>query len=93
MDFVQLGLFQMHVLLQVFFPALDLLKHDLNRCTNELEAYKTKYESIESREKDLQHYLNIIKEALSTKEQQIAIINSEWENENIYVREWNLLFP
>jgi chromosome segregation ATPase len=38
---------------------------------------KTKYESIENKEKDLQHYLNLLKESISTKDQQLLIVQSE----------------
>ncbi len=66
---------------------VELLKKGLSQCRNELEAYKTKYNSIESREKDLHHYLNITKETLLTKEQQIAIINSEVNDLRLRLRD------
>lgn len=49
----------------------------MNRKENDLQTMKTKYESIENKEKDLQHYLNLLKESISAKDQQLLIVQSE----------------
>lgn len=66
------------IIKSIFFSLkIETLKFDLTRKDNECQALKTKYESVESKEKDTQHYLNLLKESLSNKDQQIVILQSE----------------
>ena len=46
---------------------IETLKFDLSRKDTELAQLKTKYETCESKEKDLQHYLTLLKESISAE--------------------------
>ena len=49
----------------------------MSRKETELQQLKTKFETCESKEKDLQHYLTLLKESILTKDQQITMQQSE----------------
>lgn len=49
----------------------------MTRKETELQQLKTKFETCESKEKDLQHYLTLLKESILTKDQQINMQQSE----------------
>lgn len=56
---------------------VESFKFELNKKETELQQLKTKNDTFESKEKDLQHYLTLLKESIATKDQQISIHQSE----------------
>ena len=50
---------------------------DLHGKENECVTLKAKVDTYESKEKDLQHYISILKESILIKDQQVNMIQSE----------------
>jgi len=53
--------------------------NDLHLKENECVTLKAKVDTYESKEKDLQHYISILKESILIKDQQVNMIQSEVE--------------
>lgn len=53
--------------------------NDLHSKDNECVTLKAKVDTYESKEKDLQHYITILKESILIKDQQVNMIQSEVE--------------
>lgn len=70
-----------------FKEKIESLKFELSRKETELEQLKTKYETCESKERDLQHYLTLLKESIATKDQQITMQQSEVNDLRTRLRE------
>jgi len=51
--------------------------NDLHLKENECVTLKAKVDTYESKEKDLQHYISILKESILIKDQQVNMIQSE----------------
>ena len=51
--------------------------NDLHAKENECVTLKAKVDTYESKEKDLQHYISILKESILIKDQQVNMIQSE----------------
>lgn len=51
--------------------------NDLHFKDNECVTLKAKVDTYESKEKDLQHYITILKESILIKDQQVNMIQSE----------------
>jgi histidinol phosphatase-like enzyme len=51
--------------------------NDLHLKENECVTFKAKVDTYESKEKDLQHYISILKESILIKDQQVNMIQSE----------------
>jgi predicted nuclease with TOPRIM domain len=51
--------------------------NDLHCKENECVTLKAKVDTYESKEKDLQHYISILKESILIKDQQVNMIQSE----------------
>ena len=56
---------------------LDLRLNELHSKENECVTLKAKVDTYESKEKDLQHYISILKESMLIKDQQVTMIQSE----------------
>ncbi len=56
---------------------VESYKSEVSRRETELQQARTKLETCESKEKDLQHYLGLLKESIVTKEQQISMQQAE----------------
>jgi hypothetical protein len=54
--------------------------NDLHLKENECVTLKAKVDTYESKEKDLQHYISILKESILIKDQQVNMIQSEVKN-------------
>ncbi len=52
-------------------------KSELSKRDTEIQQFRTKLETYESKEKDLQHYLGLLKESILTKDQQISMQQAE----------------
>ena len=59
---------------------LDKRITDLHSKENECVTLKAKVDTYESKEKDLQHYISILKESILIKDQQVTMIQSEVRN-------------
>lgn len=59
----------------------------MSRKETELQQLKTKNETFESKERDLQHYLTLLKESIATKDQQITMQQSEVNELRVRLRE------
>jgi hypothetical protein len=56
---------------------LEQRTNDLHSKENECVTLKAKVDTYESKEKDLQHYISILKESILIKDQQVNMIQSE----------------
>lgn len=56
---------------------LEQRTNDLHLKENECVTLKAKVDTYESKEKDLQHYISILKESILIKDQQVNMIQSE----------------
>ena len=56
---------------------LEQRTNDLHSKENECVTLKAKVDTYESKEKDLQHYISILKESILIKDQQVTMIQSE----------------
>ena len=60
---------------------LEQRTNDLHVKDNECVTLKAKVDTYESKEKDLQHYISILKESILIKDQQVNMIQSEVRQE------------
>lgn len=56
---------------------LEQRTNELHNKDNECVGLKAKVDTYESKEKDLQHYISILKESILIKDQQVNMIQSE----------------
>ncbi|CAF0794704.1 unnamed protein product [Didymodactylos carnosus] len=56
---------------------LDHFHNDLHGKENECTTLKAKVDTYESKERDLQHYITILKESIMIKDQQVTMVQSE----------------
>lgn len=61
----------------VFFFQIENLKTDLSTRDNEIIGLKMKVDTLTNQESEHQHYINVLKDQIKSKEQQLSMFNAD----------------
>lgn len=60
-----------------FFFQIENLKTDLSTRDNEIIGLKMKVDTLTNQESEHQHYINVLKDQIKSKEQQLSMFNAD----------------